>query len=45
VEHEYRRNGALALLAALDVHTGQVPAAATPKTTGIAPFMALWARS
>ena len=41
VEHEYQRNGALALLAALDVHTGQVPAAATPKTTGIAPFMAL----
>jgi len=41
VEHEYRRNGALALLAALDVHTGTVPAAATPATTGIAPFMAL----
>jgi transposase len=41
VEHEYQRNGALALLAALDVHTGQVPAAATPSTTGIAPFMAL----
>ncbi len=41
VEHEYQRNGALALLAALDVHTGQVPAAATPKTTGIAHFMAL----
>jgi hypothetical protein len=40
VEHEYQRNGALALLAALDVHTGQVPAAATPPTTGIAPFMA-----
>jgi transposase len=40
VEHEYRRNGALALLAALDVHTGTVPAAATPPTTGIAPFMA-----
>ncbi len=41
VEHGYRRAGALALLAALDVRTGTVPAAATPKTTGIAPFMAL----
>lgn len=41
VEHEYRRQGALALLAALDVHTGTVPAAATPATTGIAPFMDL----
>src|SRR5260370_817414 len=41
VEHEYQRNGALALLAALDVPTGQVPAAATPPTTGIAHFMAL----
>jgi transposase len=41
VEHEYQRNGALALLAALDVHTGTVPAAATPPTTGIAHFMAL----
>jgi transposase len=41
VEHEYQRKGALALLAALDVHTGTVPAATTPKTTGIAPFMAL----
>jgi transposase len=41
VEHEYQRNGALALLAALDVHTGTVPAAATPATTGIAPFMTL----
>jgi len=40
VEHEYVRNGALALLAALDVHTGQV-FASTPKTTGIAPFMTL----
>ena len=39
-EHEYRRNGALALLAALDVHTGKV-FAATPDTTGIAPFMDL----
>jgi transposase len=41
VEHEYQRNGALALLAALDVHTGTVPAAATPATTGIAQFMDL----
>jgi hypothetical protein len=39
VEHEYDRAGALALLAALDVHTGTVPAAATPPATGIAPFM------
>jgi DDE superfamily endonuclease/Homeodomain-like domain len=39
VEHEYDRAGALALLAVLDVHTGTVPAAATPPTTGIAPFM------
>ena len=37
VEHEYVRHGALALLAALDVHTGKV-FAATPDTTGIAPF-------
>ena len=41
VEHEYHRQGALALLAALDVRTGTVPAAATPATTGIAPFMTL----
>jgi transposase len=40
-EHEYDRAGALALLAALDVHTGTVPAATTPPTTGIAPFMDL----
>ena len=40
VEHEYVRHGALALLAALDVHTGNV-FAATPDTTGIAPFMDL----
>jgi transposase len=40
VEHEYVRHGALALLAALDVHTGKV-FAATPETTGIAPFMDL----
>ena len=41
VEHEYDREGALALLAALDVHTGRIPAAATPDTTGIAAFMDL----
>jgi transposase len=40
VEHEYVRHGALALLAALDVHTGKV-FAATPAATGIAPFMDL----
>ncbi len=40
VEHEYTRHGALALLAGLDVHTGQV-FASTPKTTGIVPFMEL----
>ena len=40
VEHEYVRHGALALLAALDAHTGKV-FAATPATTGIAPFMDL----
>jgi transposase len=40
VEHEYERHGALALLAGLDVHTGQV-FASTPKTTGIIPFMNL----
>ena len=40
VEHEYQRNGALALLAALDVRTGKV-FASTPGTTGIAPFMDL----
>jgi transposase len=40
VEHEYVRHGALALLAALDVRTGKV-FAATPKTTGISPFMNL----
>jgi transposase len=40
VEHEYVRHGALALLAALDVHTGKV-FASTPDTTGIAPFMDL----
>ena len=40
VEHEYVRHGALALLAALDVRAGKV-FAATPDTTGIAPFMDL----
>jgi hypothetical protein len=40
VEHEYVRHGALALLAALDVHTGNV-FATTPATTGIVPFMDL----
>jgi transposase len=43
VEHEYVRHGALALLAALDVHTGKV-FAATPDTTGITPFMDLMGR-
>jgi transposase len=43
VEHEYKRAGALALLAALDVRTGKV-FASCPPTTGIAPFMALMAR-
>ena len=40
VEHEYVRHGALALLAGLDVHTGEV-FASTPGTTGIVPFMNL----
>ena len=35
VEHEYQRKGALALLAALDVHTGTVQASC-PRSTGIA---------
>jgi transposase len=39
-EHEYKRKGSLALLAGLDVHTGQV-FASTPLTTGIKPFMDL----
>ena len=39
-EHEYVRLGALALLAALDVHTGKV-FASTPEATGIAPLMDL----
>jgi transposase len=42
VEHEYRRNGALALLACYDVHEGTVTAS-TPRTTGIVPFMDLMA--
>jgi transposase len=40
VEHEYERHGALALLACLDVRTGQV-FASTPQATGIVPFMEL----
>jgi transposase len=43
VEHEYKRAGALALLAALDVRTGKV-FASSHRTTGIAPFMALMAQ-
>jgi len=39
-EHEYKRQGSLALLAGLDVRTGQV-FASTPLTTGIKPFMDL----
>ena len=39
-EHEYKRQGSLALLAGLDVRTGQV-SASTPLTTGIKPFMDL----
>jgi transposase len=39
-EHEYKRQGSLALLAGLDVHTGKV-FASTPLTTGIKPFMDL----
>jgi hypothetical protein len=41
LEHEYDRAAALALLAALDVHTGEVPAATTPPAIGITPFMDL----
>jgi hypothetical protein len=36
----WQRQGALALLAGLDVHTGKV-FASTPVTTGIKPFMDL----
>jgi hypothetical protein len=43
VEHEYVRHGALALLAGLDVRTGQV-FASTPKTAGIIPFTDLAGR-
>ena len=39
-EHQYRRQGSLALLAGLDAQTGQV-FASTPLTTGIKPFMDL----
>jgi transposase len=39
-EHEYKRQGSLALLAGLDIRTGQV-FASTPATTGIKPFMDL----
>ena len=39
-EHEYKRQGSLALLAGLDVHTGRV-FGSTPVTTGIKPFMDL----
>lgn len=42
VEHEYQRNGALALLACYDVHEGTVDAS-TPRITGITPFMDLMA--
>jgi transposase len=40
VEHEYRRGGALAYLAAWDVHRGKVFGRCEP-TTGIAPFARL----
>jgi transposase len=40
VEHDYRRGGALAYLAAWDVHRGQVTGRCEP-TTGIAPFARL----
>lgn len=40
LEHEYERGGALAYLAALDVHTGTVIGRCAP-TTGITPFTAL----
>src|SRR5262245_3080918 len=40
VEHDYRRSGALAYLAAWDVHRGQVIGRCEP-TTGIAPFSRL----
>jgi transposase len=40
IEHDYRRGGALAYLAAWDVHRGQVIGRCEP-TTGIAPFSRL----
>jgi transposase len=40
IEHDYRRGGALAYLAAWDVHRGQVTGRCEP-TTGIAPFSRL----
>jgi transposase len=40
VEHDYQRGGALAYLAAWDVHRGQVTGRCEP-TTGIAPFSRL----
>jgi transposase len=40
VQHDYRRGGALAYLAAWDVHRGQVTGRCEP-TTGIAPFSRL----
>jgi hypothetical protein len=40
VEHDYRRGGALAYLAAWDVHRGQVTGRCE-RTTGIAPFSRL----
>ncbi|HEV2242574.1 MAG TPA: IS630 family transposase [Streptosporangiaceae bacterium] len=40
VEHDYRRGGALAYLAAWDVHRGRVTGRCEP-TTGIAPFARL----
>lgn len=43
VEHEYTRGGALAYLAALDVHAGTVAGHCAP-VTGIAPFMTLVAK-
>jgi len=43
VEHDYRRGGALACLAAWDVHRGQVTGRCEP-TTGIAPFSRLVAQ-
>jgi hypothetical protein len=43
VEHEYTRGGALAYLAAWDVHRGRIHGRCEP-TTGIAPFEALVAQ-